>query len=155
MGNRKFPIARERQQRSALAQHSGVHRFINFVVYYFELFGTRQHKALSQYIYIYIYNIYIYIYTQSCCTYQRFRAPAWHPSLHAYRTRALAHLFQPSQGRLNEPRPSAAQSDHTSQTNQALGVKRARVRLRLPSVSTPLFSRILHTRVSTRPHSPS
>ncbi len=25
-----------RQQRSALTQHSGVHRFVNFVVYYFE-----------------------------------------------------------------------------------------------------------------------
>ncbi len=34
------------------------------------------------------------------------------------------------------------------------GVKHARERLRLPSVSTLLFSRIPHTRVSTRPHSP-
>ncbi len=29
-----------RWQRSALAQRSGVHRFVRFVVYYFELFGT-------------------------------------------------------------------------------------------------------------------
>ncbi len=39
-----------RWQRSALAQHSGVHRFVNFVVYYFELFGTLQQTALSQHI---------------------------------------------------------------------------------------------------------
>lgn len=37
---------------------------------------------------------------------------------------ALTHLFQPGQGRLNEPHPSVARSDHTSQTNQPLGVKR-------------------------------
>ncbi len=92
---------------------------------------------------------------QSCCTYEKFRTP----TLHAYRARArlngaLAHLFQPSQGWLNEPRLSTARSDHTSQTNRALGVKRARALLRLPGVSTPLFSSIPHTRVSTRPHSP-
>ncbi len=28
-----------RWQRSALAQYGGVHSFVNFVVYYFELFG--------------------------------------------------------------------------------------------------------------------
>ncbi len=37
---------------------------------------------------------------------------------------SLAHLLQPSQGLLNKPRPSAAQSDHISQTNRALGLKR-------------------------------
>ncbi len=39
----------------------------------------------------------------------------------------------------------------SSQTNRALGVQRApKSWLRLPSVSTPLFSRIPHTQVSTR-----
>ncbi len=33
--------------------------------------------------------------------------------------RALAHLFQPSQGWVNEPYSSIAWSDHTSQTNRA------------------------------------
>ncbi len=37
---------------------------------------------------------------------------------------SLAHLLQPSQGLLNKPRPSAAQSDHISQTNRALGLRR-------------------------------
>ncbi len=36
----------------------------------------------------------------------------------------LVHLLQPSQGLLNKPRPSVAQSDHISQTNRALGLKR-------------------------------
>ncbi len=90
------------------------------------------------------------IYAQSCCTYQKICTLL---TLYAYRARAqlnraLAHLFQPSQGRLNEPHPSTARSDHTSQTNRALGVKRTRARLRLPSVRTPLFSRIPYTRVS-------
>ncbi len=39
-----------RWQRSALAQHSEVHRFVNFVVYYFELFGMLKQTALSLYI---------------------------------------------------------------------------------------------------------
>ncbi len=39
-----------RWKRSALAQRSGVHRFVNFVVYYFELFGILEQMALSQYI---------------------------------------------------------------------------------------------------------
>ncbi len=34
----------------ALAQHSWVHRFVNIVVYYFELFWTLAQTALSQYI---------------------------------------------------------------------------------------------------------
>ncbi len=37
--------------------------------------------------------------------------------------RTLAHLLQPSQGLLNEPCPSAAQSDHISQMNMALGLR--------------------------------
>ncbi len=59
---------------------------------------------------------------QSGCTYQKFRAPARLAlTLHACRARvqlnrALAHLFQPSQGRLNEPQ----------------------ARFKTPSVSTPL-----------------
>ncbi len=52
--------------------------------------------------------------------------------------RTLAHLLQPSQGLLNKPRPSAAQSDHISQTNRALGLRRARARFKTPSVGTPL-----------------
>ncbi len=115
------------------------------MVYYFESFGTRQHTALSQYIYAIMLHISEVLRSGVVSA----------PSLHAYRARALAHLFQPSQGRLNEPRLSVARSDHTSQTNRALEVKRTQIRLRLPSVSTPLFSRILHTQVSTRPHSPS
>ncbi len=51
--------------------------------------------------------------------------------------RALAHLFQLCQGRLNEPHPSVARSDHINQTNQALGVKHARARFKMPNVSTP------------------
>ncbi len=103
--------------------------------------------------------------TQSCCTHQKFRAPVRLAlTLPAYRARAqlnraVAHLFQPSQGQLNEPCPSAARSDHTNQTNRALGVKHAWTRLRLPSVSTHLFSHIPHTHESlpasthTRPSS--
>ncbi len=52
--------------------------------------------------------------------------------------RTLAHLLQPSQGLLNKPRPSAAQSDHISQTNRALGLRRARGWFKTPSVGTPL-----------------
>ncbi len=52
--------------------------------------------------------------------------------------RTLAHLLQPSQGLLNKPRPSTAQSDHISQTNRALGLRHARARFKTPSVGTPL-----------------
>ncbi len=51
--------------------------------------------------------------TQLCCTYQKCRAPAQLAlTLHAYCAQAklnhaLAHLLQPSQGRLNEPRSAA------------------------------------------------
>ncbi len=38
--------------------------------------------------------------------------------------RTLAHLLQPSQGLLNKPRPSASRSDHFTQTNRALGLRR-------------------------------
>ncbi len=37
---------------------------------------------------------------------------------------SLVHLLQPSQGLLNKPCSSAAQSDHISQTNRALGLRR-------------------------------
>ncbi len=137
------------------------HGFITCLNQWEHLGWTAAHTALSQYITLQIYHFCrLEMLTQSCCMYQKFRAPARLVlTLYAYRTRAqlnraLAHLFQLSQGRLNELRPSAARSDHTSQTNRALGVKHARERLRLPSVSTLLFSRIPHTRVSTRPHSP-
>ncbi len=98
--------------------------------------------------------------TQSCCTHQKFRAPVRLAlTLPAYRARAqlnraVAHLFQPSQGQLNEPCPSAARSDHTNQTNRALGVKHAWTRLRLPSVSTHLFSHI-RTHTSLYPPAPT
>ncbi len=97
------------------------------------------------------------LYTQSCCTYQKFRAPARLVlTLHVYRARALAHLFQPSQGCLNELRPSAARSNHTSQTNRALGVKHARARLKLPSVSTTLIlPHPTHTHTSLYPTAPT
>ncbi|XP_073718457.1 zinc finger BED domain-containing protein 4 [Misgurnus anguillicaudatus] len=52
--------------------------------------------------------------------------------------RAPAHLCNPAVARLTNPRPGAEQSDHTCQTNQALGVKRARARFGLDSVSAPL-----------------
>ncbi len=63
-------------------------------------------------------------------------------TLHAYRARAQpnyaqAHLFQPGQGRLNNPSLSTARIAHTSQTNWALVVKRAQARFKVPSVSTP------------------
>ncbi len=93
--------------------------------------------------------------TQSCCTYQKFCVVSAQTSCVLRPSPTEPHLFQPSQGWLNEPRPSEARSDYTSQMNRALGFKRARARLRLPSVSTPLFSRIPHTRVSTRLHTHS
>ncbi len=54
-----------RWQRSAHAQHSGVHRFVNFVVYYFELFGMLQLTT---------YCLTGLLFTQSGYTYQKFRA---------------------------------------------------------------------------------
>ncbi len=128
-----------RWQRSALAQHSEVHRFVNFVVYYFGLFGMLKQTALS--LYICLTGL---LFTQSGCTYQKFRAPA-RLALTLYvccarvqMNRTLAHLLQPSQGLLNKPCPSAAQSDHISQTNRALGLRRARAWFKTPSVGTPL-----------------
>ncbi len=112
-----------RWQRSALAQHSEVHRFVNFVVYYFELFGMQKQMALS--LCIGLTDL-----LQSGCTYQKFRAPARLAfTLYVCRARVqmnrtLAHLLQPSQGLLNKPRPSASRSDHFTQTNRALGLRR-------------------------------
>ncbi len=60
------------------------------------------------------------LFTQSGCTYQKFRAPARLVQMN----RTLAHLLQPSQGLLNKPRPSASRSDHFTQTNRALGLRR-------------------------------
>ncbi len=60
-----------RWQRSALAQRRGVHRFVNFVVYYFGLFGMLKQTALSLCI-----GLTDLLFTQSGCTYQKFRAPA-------------------------------------------------------------------------------
>ncbi len=84
------------------------------------------------------------LFTQSGCTYQKFCAPARLAlTLHVCRARVqmnrtLAHLLQPSQGLLNKPRPSAARSDHFTQTNRALGLRRARARFKTPSVGKPL-----------------
>ncbi len=70
----------------------------------------------------------------------------WQPYyLYTYISCALCHLFQPSQGR---KQTKHTWSNHTSQTNRALGLKRALARFRLPSVSSPVFSRIPRTRVS-------
>ncbi len=60
-----------RWQRSALAQRRGVHHFVNFVVYYFGLFGMLKQTALS--LYICLTGL---LFMQSGCTYQKFRAPA-------------------------------------------------------------------------------
>jgi len=69
------------------------------------------------------------LFTQSGCTYQKFRAPARLDTLYVCRARVqmnrtLAHLLQPSQGLLNKPRPSASRSDHFTQSNSALGLRR-------------------------------
>ncbi len=126
-----------RWQRSALAQRRGVHRFVNFVVYYFGLFGMLKQTALS--LYICLTGL---LFTQSGCTYQKFRAPARLALTLAYLCAApeskWTALLHPSQGLLNKPRRSAAQSDHISQTNRALGLRRARACFKTPSVGTPL-----------------
>ncbi len=76
--------------------------------------------------------------------YQKFCAPARLAlTQHVCRARVqmnrtLAHLLQSSQGLLNKPRPIEARSDHISQTNRALGLRRARARFKTPSVGTPL-----------------
>ncbi len=81
---------------------------------------------------------------QSGCMYQMLRALARLALiLHLCRVRVqlnltLTHLLQPSQGLLNESRPSEARSDHISQTNSALGFRCARARFKTPSVGTPL-----------------
>ncbi len=69
------------------------------------------------------------LFTQSGCTYQKFRAPArlvltQHVCRPSPTEPSLAHLLQPSQGLLNKPRPSASRSDHFTQTNRALGLRR-------------------------------
>ncbi len=111
-------------QRSALAQLRGVHRFVNFVVYYFELFfDAETNGPLTMYWLNRSTD-------QSGCTYQKFRAPArlaltlYVCRARVHMNRTLAHLLQPSQGLLNKPRPSASQSDHFTQTNRALGLRR-------------------------------
>ncbi len=130
-----------RWQRSALAQRSGVHRFVNFVVYYFGLFGMLKQTALSLYICLtglFVHAIRLHVSEVPCSG-----AVSAHTSLLVCRARVQmnrtqAHLLQPSQGLLNKPRPSAAQSDHISQTNRALGLRRTRARFKTPSVGTPL-----------------
>ncbi len=128
-------------QRSALAQHSEVHRFVNFVVYYFELlFDAETNGPLTIYLlnWSIVHAIRLHVSEVPCSG-----AVSAHTSLLVCRARVqmnrtLAHLLQPSQDLLNKPRPSAAQSDHISQTNRALGLRRARARFKTPSVGTPL-----------------
>ncbi len=79
----------------------------------------RLHTALSQYNDLQIDHFcHSEMATQSCCTYQKFRAPARLVlALHVYRARAqlnwaLAHPLQLSQGRLNELHPSVARYLH-------------------------------------------
>ncbi len=128
-----------RWQRSTLAQLRGVHRLVNFVVYYFGLFGMLKQTALSLCI-----GLTGLLFMQSGCTYQKFRAPARLAlTLHVccarvQMNRTQAHLLQPSQGLLNKPRPSASRSDHFTQTNRALGLRRGSGWFKTPSVGKPL-----------------
>ncbi len=102
--------------------------------------------ALSQYIARGL------LFTQSGRTYQKFRDPARLAlTLHVCRARVqlnrtLVHLLQPIQGLLNEPCPSAAQIDHISQTNRALGLRSAQAWFKTPNVGTPLENKS-HNRI--------
>ncbi len=114
-------------QRSALAQRRGVHRFVNFVDYYFELFfDAETNGPLSMYWLnrSIVHAIRLHVSEVPCSG-----AVSAHTSLHVCRARVqmnrtLAHLLQPSQGLLNKPRPSASRSDHFTQTNRAFGLRR-------------------------------
>ncbi len=125
MGNRTFLIARE-CGREALSLSSGeciVLLTLWFII--LSCFLMLKQTALSLCI-----GLTDLLFTQSGCTYQKFRAPA-RLALTLYVCRArvqmnrtLPHLLQPSQGLLNKPRPSASRSDHFTQTNRALGLRR-------------------------------
>ncbi len=111
---RRFPIAHE-----ALSTVQCIVLLTLWFIIFRVVWDAVTHTALSQYIALQIYHFCCSeMFTQSCWTYQKFSAPTLHAySARAQLNRALAHLFQQSQGRLNEPCP------HTSQTNWALGVR--------------------------------
>ncbi len=112
-------------QRSALAQRSGVHRFVNFVVYYFELFFDAEtngplsmywlNRSIVQAIRMHVSEVPCSggVSAHTICVRARVQM-----------NRTLAHLLQPSQGLINKPCPSASRSDHFTQTNRALGLRR-------------------------------
>ncbi len=114
-----------RWQRSALAQRRGVHRFVNFVVYYFELFiDAETNGPLSMYWRnrSIVHAIRMHVSEVPCSGTVRAHTICVPPRVQMNRT--LAHLLQTSQGLLNKPRPSASRSDHFTQTNRALGLRR-------------------------------
>ncbi len=125
MGNQTFLIARE-CGREVLSLSSGeCIVLLTLWIIILSCFLMLKQTALSLCI-----GLTDLLFTQSGCTYQKFHAPA-RLALTLYVCRArvqmnrtLAHLLQPSQGLLNKPRRSAAQSDHISQTNRALGLRR-------------------------------
>ncbi len=112
-------------QRSALAQLRGVHRFVNFVVYYFELFfDAETNGPLSMYWLnrSIVQAIRMHLSEVPCSgavSAHTICVPRQSPT-----EPSLAHLLQPSQGLLNKPRPSASRIDHFTQTNRALGLRR-------------------------------
>lgn len=94
----------------------------------------RGNTSLSQYIALQVYRFCrSEIFTQSCSTYQNICTPAG-----LALTLTDLYITEPcSCPPLPTETGTAKWNDHTSQTNQALGVKRALARLRLPNVSTP------------------
>ncbi len=87
-----------RRQKRALAQHSGVHRFVNCGLLFWVVWDAVTNGPLT------IYCLTGLLFMQSGCTYQKFRDPARLAlTLHMCRARVqlnhtLAHLLQPSQG---------------------------------------------------------
>ncbi len=112
-------------QRRALAQRRGVHRFVNFVDYYFELFfDAETNGPLSMYWLnrSIVHAIRMHVSEVPCSG-----AVSAHTTCvlrQSPNEPSLAHLLQPSQGLLNKPRPSASRSDHFTHTNRALGFRR-------------------------------
>ncbi len=124
-GNRMFLIARE-DGREALWL-SAVECIVLLTLWFIILscFLMLKQTALSLCI-----GLTDLLFTQSGCTYQKFRAPArlvltlYVCRARVQMNRTLAHLLQPSQGLLNKPCSSASRSDHFTQTNRALGLRR-------------------------------
>ncbi len=113
-------------QRSALAQRRGVHRFVNFVVYYFELFFDAETNGPLTVYWLngsIVHAISLHISEVPCSgavSAHTTCVPRPSPT-----EPSLVHLLQPSQGLLNKPCPSASRSDHFTQTNRALGLRRS------------------------------